>query len=640
MRLPEAILTPVAIIALLPFYTPSDHDEDRGCNAWVVVWLQHMEVEEQDRRKWTAMGDGNGYQDAITIREAMDFIRNRQYLLPGIQRRFTWGMDRIEKLFDSVMRGYPINTLMLWRVTDDLVKRNYRFYNFIESYSEERGGGKGNKYFATDGYGDFCAVIDGQQRLTSLYLGLLGTYSSHQRYKSWDKTGSFTERVLCLDLIGQDDQDDADNAYDFKFRENTEHEPEVTVDTSGIRHFWFEVREIMSMSDEHAVLGYIRNHDLESTTAASDRLKRLHKRIHIEHTLVPYVLEDQDQDKVLEIFTRTNSGGVPLSKSDLIMAIAAANWPEVRDRVDTLAENINKDTNNAFSIDKDFVLKSFLVLYNDDVTYKVKNFGASQVAILRRQWAELSDVTEATFAFLKNQGFDNTSFKAKNAAIPIMQYFLETGTYRKAEKSTFDQGVSSDIIRWLTMCFLKNIFSGQSDSLLSQLRKIIRSYSRPNHFPLGEIIERFKGTTKNYSFDDDFLDALLNLRFGDRNAIYVLRLLQGSLDPEKAYEQDHLHPHSAFLDEEQLKTVFTDPSDFAFSQDPANWDTLANMQLLEKINNISKSDIPLHQWAADTGRTAAFFLVPPDTSLEFKDFRTFIEARRKSIKQRIREVIQ
>jgi hypothetical protein len=104
----------------------------------------------------------------------------------------------------------------------------------------------------------------------------------------------------------------------------------------------------------------------------------------------------------------------------------------------------------------------------------------------------------------------------------------------------------------------------------------------PDHFPLGEIIDRFKGTTKNYSFDDDFLDMLLDLRFGDRDALYVLRLLQGSLDPEKAYEQDHLHPHSAFNDEEQLKTVFSDPTDYAFARDQANWNSLANMQLLEK----------------------------------------------------------
>ncbi|WP_416174932.1 MAG: DUF262 domain-containing protein [Bifidobacterium crudilactis] len=586
------------------------------------------------------MGDDNGYQDAKTIREAMDLIRSRQYLLPGIQRRFTWGMDRIEKLFDSVMRGYPINTLMLWHVSDDLVKCDYRFYSFIESYSEERGGGRGNKYFATDGYGDFYAVIDGQQRLTSLYLGLLGTYSSHQRYKPWDKTGSFTKMVLCLDLIGKDDQDDADHAYDFKFRKKTEHEPEVTVDTSGIRHYWFEVREIMSMSDEDAVRGYIRKHDLESADPAFERLRLLHERIHIKPALLPYVLEDQDQDKVLEIFTRTNSGGVPLSKSDLIMAIAAANWPEVRDRVDTLAEHINKDTNNAFSIDKDFVLKSFLVLYNTDVTYKVKNFGAPQVEVLRQRWTELSDVIEATFAFLKNQGFDDASFRAKNAAIPLMQHFLITDTYRNAAKSTFDEGVSDDIIRWLTMCFLKNIFSGQSDSLLSQLRDIIKSCSRPDHFPLGEIIDRFKGTTKNYSFDDDFLDMLLDLRFGDRDALYVLRLLQGSLDPEKAYEQDHLHPHSAFNDEEQLKTVFSDPTDYAFARDQANWNSLANMQLLEKINNISKSDTPLRSWAENTDRTAAFFLVPPDTSLDFRDFRTFIETRRESIKQRIRELVR
>ena len=60
----------------------------------------------------------NRYEQPITIHEAVENIHKRQYLLPGIQRHFTWDTERIERLFDSIMRDYPINTLMLWHITD------------------------------------------------------------------------------------------------------------------------------------------------------------------------------------------------------------------------------------------------------------------------------------------------------------------------------------------------------------------------------------------------------------------------------------------------------------------------------------------------------------------------------------------
>ena len=110
------------------------------------------------------------YEKAITIEKAIHQVVNRRYLLPAIQRKFTWSSSQICVLFDSIMRGYPINTFMFWEVREPEVKKSFRFYQFLERYCERFE--ENNPDFDTKGHGDFFAVIDGQQRLTSLYIGL------------------------------------------------------------------------------------------------------------------------------------------------------------------------------------------------------------------------------------------------------------------------------------------------------------------------------------------------------------------------------------------------------------------------------------------------------------------------------------
>ena len=53
------------------------------------------------------------YEKAISIKEAIDAINSNDYLLPAIQRKFVWSSNQICVLFDSIMRGYPINTFMI-----------------------------------------------------------------------------------------------------------------------------------------------------------------------------------------------------------------------------------------------------------------------------------------------------------------------------------------------------------------------------------------------------------------------------------------------------------------------------------------------------------------------------------------------
>ena len=116
------------------------------------------------------------YEKAITIEKAIKQIVARRYLLPAIQRKFTWSSSQICVLFDSIMRGYPINTFMFWEIEKDSeVRTDFRFYQFLEQYCERFG--ENNPPFDLKGHGGFFAIIDGQQRLTSLYIGLKGTYA-------------------------------------------------------------------------------------------------------------------------------------------------------------------------------------------------------------------------------------------------------------------------------------------------------------------------------------------------------------------------------------------------------------------------------------------------------------------------------
>ena len=67
------------------------------------------------------------YQTPITIKEAIDNIKARKYLLPSIQREFVWDTDQIETLFDSLMRDYPISTFLFWAVDKSKIK-DFQFY--------------------------------------------------------------------------------------------------------------------------------------------------------------------------------------------------------------------------------------------------------------------------------------------------------------------------------------------------------------------------------------------------------------------------------------------------------------------------------------------------------------------------------
>lgn len=577
----------------------------------------------------------SGFKQPITIKEAIDNIYNRYYLIPAIQRKFTWSSEQIEMLFDSIMRGYPISSFMFWKICDPKLKSDYKFYQFLTNYRE---------FFADDnldidtaGVPDFEAVVDGQQRLTSLYIGLRGTYA-YKMPRKWlkDNEDSIPTRRLYLCLSESVNQEyDNQKKYDFRFLTSEEY-----MELSK-RSTWFLVKEILDLDSLQKVNKYINDNHLQGNEYASDTLIGLFSQIHKEPLINFYLQEEQDSDKVLEIFIRANSGGTPLTFSDLLMSISSANWKtidarkEIKDVIDKVYE-IGKPS---FIISKDFILKTCLVLYIDNIKFQIKNFTQSNVKLFEDNWSEIKKSILAAFTLFEKLGFNDKSFRAKNAAIPIIYYIHRHNLADKINTPLYDKEDKEIIAKWLILSFIKSIFGGQSDSVIATIRSVLRE-TKSNKFPAQEIMDAFKSESKNYSIDDDFITGLLEAQKDSNEAFYLLRLLYPKLDyQDPNLHQDHLHPATYFLSDEKLNACGIPNDDIEFAKDDKNWNSVSNLQLLVWQINESKNDKLLAEWAKETGISNESMFLSKETSLDIKDFKSFIIDRRKNISAYLKKLI-
>lgn len=379
----------------------------------------------------------SGFQNPITIKDAIDKIHSRQFLLPAIQRKFTWSSAQIEMLFDSILQGYPINSFMLWKISDSNIKSGYKFYEFLTSFREFFA--ENNTDIDTKGVPDFEAVIDGQQRLTSLYIGLRGTYAYKMPRKWWkDTEDCLPTRRLYLNLgVPVKQQYDNQKAFDFRFLSKSDLEKFNKTQNTSI---WFEVGQILDLDSTKKVMRYLSDNNLTDNDYAYDTLSTLYEAIHVKPLINYYLQEEQEPDKVLDIFIRTNSGGTPLSFSDLLMSIASANWKKIdaRKEIESVVKEVYGIGRPGFLIDKDFVLKTCLVLFIDNIKFQLKNFTYENVQLFETNWDKVKKSIVAAFTLFEKLGFNNNTFRAKNAAIPIIYYIYYKGLQDTIVKATYD----------------------------------------------------------------------------------------------------------------------------------------------------------------------------------------------------------
>ncbi|SFE63906.1 Protein of unknown function DUF262 [Chitinophaga sp. CF118] len=591
----------------------------------------------------------NQLEKAIKISEAISEIDSNKYLLPSIQRRFVWGTEQIEMLFDSIMQGYPINTMMMWHVTGADIKNNFRFYEFLREFKEYNGGNNPQRSVNAS-YTDFYAIIDGQQRLNSLYLGLKGSfaYRKHQRYKKkyLEDEHHYPSRVLYLDLLSNLEDDEMRKMYDFRFLIKNEHVKEGEENTKIIELsdgskitkpcFWFEVGTILTWRDESEVLSFLLKNGLADGVPLENLLK-LYSRIRKEDILNYYLEKEQDFDKILHEFVRTNSGGTKLSFADLLMSIITASWDRngntkgAREEIDSLVRLV---LSIGFSIDYDFILKTCLVIVSSNIRFSLQNFGSLTIIKIGENWGKITQSILEAFKLAKSLSFNDFSLRSKNAIIPVALYLFNTGYYVDINKENKHFSNKKVIRQYLHISLLNKLFSGSADGVLSKLRHIINCCQ--GDFPLDDFRREFTEPPKSFQIDEDRLKAILRKSYNDLDSFYILALLYPTFDFQfKEANIDHLHPVASFKEESYIG--FTNERRDFYDK---HYNTVLNLGFLASETNQSKKDQPLKVWIdhkiLSNSNIRSELLIPEEVDLCFDNFEQFIMEREQILLGRLK----
>lgn len=583
---------------------------------------------------WRSMA----YESPLTIAEVIQDISVNKYVLPAIQREYVWGTSQIERLFDSIMQDYPIGAFLFWELSNG--QHNlYEFYSFLQKYHEKKC--RHNSKIDLKGSENVMAVLDGQQRLTSIYVGLKGSYSYKMPRKQWKNDDAFPERKLYLNIV--EPKTESSDKFEFKFLTDDECQNDGT-------HYWFLVGDILNMKELGDVMNYLMQnivfsgvYSQEQGQFANNTLSQLFKVIHTQPSISYYKVKSDELDKVLNIFIRVNSGGTVLSYSDLLLSIATAQWDnlDAREEINDCVDNINA-IGSGFNVNKDFVLKSALVLTGfSDIAFKVDNFNKENMSKIENNWKTIKKALYQAFQLVSSFGFNRDSLKSNNAVIPIAYYLMKIGMPDNFDTSTSAATNREKIKKWLIMSLLKRAFSGQPDNVLRPIRAIIEE-NGTKEFPIDEIINKLKGTSKTIVFTNDDIENLLEYQYGKGETLTVLMLLYPSLDFNNKFHIDHIYPKSVFTKKSLIKKGVAEDKVQTYI-DHVN--DLSNLQLLAAIPNIEKQNQDFADWFANTHKTDSDKIqyrtihYIPDMEYSYANFELFLSERRKNIKAQLESML-
>lgn len=238
------------------------------------------------------------FHTPLTVKELVDGIESRKYFLPSIQREFVWETERIEKLFDSLMRGFPIG-LFVFREIPVEESTDFTFYEFIRNY-HQRDQKHNSIANLKENVTPFQVILDGQQRMTLLYIGLKGSYAEKLKRYRIDNPKAYPVKKLYVNLLDKpniEDNDELGLSYYFKFLT-----PDEAKKDRNEKIFWFEVGDILKSEFEDAsgIFDYVIDNELNKSKLPSKILSRLQKQIRLEK-LINYYLEKNSGDKQGEL---------------------------------------------------------------------------------------------------------------------------------------------------------------------------------------------------------------------------------------------------------------------------------------------------------------------------------------------------
>lgn len=244
----------------------------------------------------------------FSVSQLTSAIDSGALALPDIQRPFVWPQAKVRDLLDSMYRGFPVGQVMFWQT----------------------GAEPGVKQIGTDAKPvavPYHLIVDGQQRLTSLYAVMLGKPVLRE---------DFTEQVIRVAFNPFTEQFAIPDATTAK---QVEWLPDITAlfnsFLSTVENYWKTVKEERDLDEsvrEHLFNVFDRVRDLSGYQFSVVELDA-----------------DADEEQVAEVFVRINSEGVVLNQADFILTLMSVFWEKGRRELEDFARESKKPSLNTAS---------------------------------------------------------------------------------------------------------------------------------------------------------------------------------------------------------------------------------------------------------------------------------------------------
>lgn len=544
---------------------------------------------------------------SISIKDAMEKI-NREWFLPAIQRPYVWGSrydseKYICKLFDSLYQKYPIGALIFWETSNVVAHREFlRDYHQGDVYKNVDEGLWGKEK---------NLVYDGQQRLQTLYSCLMY---------------SFNERYLIFNLAYNKSADiDGETGFRFVDKNETLKQTEIKINklfainpkTTTKRDLRTE--KSVGLSDEQAIL-VEENVDILWEIFVERGVK----------ALAYFPVNSSDEEDVNDVFERLNTGGMPLSKADLLFSKIKAKYYDFEAEIMELSKQLKTRTKLAFSSYDILQLIHLIARKQSRINENITDEESEQFYTI---WRKLPEAINSFFDDYLCARFNISHISIIRYKTPLLVMLVFF--YRLYKNNGKYVKLTNDVIKSLDRFFITSqLNSWDLQSYTDNFTKIIFASNDSNSFPEENIFDYVR---KRANRDVEIKEAVYR-----NNLWFSLKIT---------------FPHRDFEFDCSMANRFNPELDHIFPRNLVGMDAgykeyvdiIWNMQPIKGQVNLDKSNHHPKLFFTDsqdykgkqlTGKKyyRDYDCIPPMNSTDWDDYKIFIKNRREKMIEKINEL--
>ena len=554
----------------------------------------------------------------MAIFNLLNQIKNQEIVLPAIQRNFVWDEPKIVKLLDSILRGYPIGIILMWETYNDIQYRPFDKSVIL---------GPPTRFDENTKKQKLQIVLDGQQRLQSLYIALYGEYQGKYLYfdiLSGRGSDDFKEEKFLFYFMTDEEAKEYNEETESYVLDEEDENDEEEMNGEGIEYFvkvselfnkspsqkqkfYQEISTALALSEEDRTRLQINSLQLDAVLTKDENIL---KELIIDQNKPQDSPERQTASDVLEMFFRINRQGTTLNRSDLIFSMMKLNWKESATALPDFVKTINEG--NSFELDIDFVIRSLFAVSDLGTKFDVDLLRKkSNMDRIRSSFQQCCEAIQSAVDHVQERCWISSSktLGGNVNLIPFVYYFFWCSKRQLPD---------SEIENFRKAVFLFGFARPFSRYADSRLGGFIRTELAPRlkksdySFPLERAINWIKYWERIDCWGKELIQrnprlahCVIQQKMGGKTHLVL-----------NAQEMDHIFPRSVLRDKK-------------FEEIEINH--FANLWLLPKAKNINKSNSHPKKYFSDVPNKELKKALIDRNFLDYRRYKNFLRDRENKI---------